>query len=64
MAQKAVLRLLRPIRDMPDLAISLRLDPSSDLEQVSELFDVVFGALGVDFRRFGRFKRNRNVIFG
>ena len=31
---------------------NFRPDPSSDLEQVSELLDLVFGALGTDFERF------------
>ena len=37
--------------------------PSSDLDQVSELLDPVFGALGADFERFLRFQKGLgNVI--
>ena len=39
--------------------------PSSDPDEVSELLDLVFGALGADFERFGRFQKgHENIIFG
>ena len=39
--------------------------PSSDPDQVSKLLDLVFGAPGADFERFGRFQKGSgNVIFG
>ena len=38
---------------------------SSDPDEVSELLDLVFGAPGADFERFGRFQKGPgNVIFG
>ena len=44
---------------------NFRPDLSTDPDQVSELSDLVFGAPGADFERFGRFQKSSgNVIFG
>ena len=42
---------------------NFRSNPSPDLDQVSELLDLVFGAPGAVFKRFGSSKKNLETSF-